>query len=82
MMAVQHHESDYLAKRAIDQFDRLYAEGEKRAKILSLAIHPYLSGQPHRMKYLEAIYDYVRRFDGVAYWTGEEILDWYSKAHA
>ncbi len=33
MMAVQHHEADYLFKRAIDQFDRLYAEGEKRAKI-------------------------------------------------
>ena len=41
MMAVQHHESDYLLKRAIDQFDRLYAEGEKRAKIFALAIHPY-----------------------------------------
>ena len=66
MMAVQHHESEYLLKRTIDQFDRLYAEGEKRAKILALAIHPYLSGQPHRIKYLEAIYDYARRFDGVA----------------
>ena len=28
MMIVQHHESDYLLKRAIDQFDRLYAEGQ------------------------------------------------------
>jgi len=27
MMIIQHHESEYLAKRAIDQFDRLYAEG-------------------------------------------------------
>ena len=27
MMIVQHHESDYLLKRTIDQFDRLYAEG-------------------------------------------------------
>ena len=77
MMAVQHHESDALLKRAIDQFDRLYAEGEQRAKIFSIAIHPYLSGQPHRIKYLEAIYEYTRRFDGVLYWTGEEILDWY-----
>jgi peptidoglycan/xylan/chitin deacetylase (PgdA/CDA1 family) len=77
MMAVQHHESEYLLKRTIDQFDRLYAEGGARAKILSLAIHPYLSGQPHRIKYLEAIYDYARRFDGVLYWTGEEILAWY-----
>ena len=77
MMIVQHHESDYLLKRAIDQFDRLYAEGKDRAKIMSLAIHPYISGQPHRIKYLEAIYDHVRRFDGVLHWNGAQILDWY-----
>ena len=77
MMIVQHHESDYLLRRAIDQFDRLYAESEHRAKICSLAIHAYISGQPHRIKYLEAIYDYARRFEGVLYWTGEEILNWY-----
>jgi hypothetical protein len=44
---------------------------------MALAIHPYLSGQPHRIKYLEAIYDYTRKFDRVLYWTGEEILHWY-----
>ena len=80
MMAVQHHESDYLLKRMTDQFDRLYAESAQRAKIVSLAIHPYLSGQPHRIKYLEAIYDYVKRFDGVLHWNGEQILDWYKSA--
>ena len=62
MMIVQHHESDYLARRAIDQFDRLYAEGKNRAKVMALAIHPYISGQPHRIKYLEAIYDHVAPF--------------------
>ena len=77
MMIVQHHESDYLLKRTIDQFDRLYAEGAERAKIISLAIHPYISGQPHRIKYLEAIYDHVARHDGVLHWNGEQILDWY-----
>jgi allantoinase len=80
MMIVQHHESDYLLKRAIDQFDRLYAEGKHRAKIMALAIHPYISGQPHRVKYLEAIYDYVDRFEGVLHWNGAEILDWYLSA--
>jgi len=77
MMIVQHHESDYLARRAIDQFDRLYAEGKDRAKIVTLAIHPYISGQPHRIKYLEQIYDYVNQFDGVLHWNGAEILDWF-----
>ena len=79
MMIVQHHESDYLLKRTIDQFDRLYAESAQRAKIVALAIHPYISGQPHRIKYLEAIYDYVNRFDGVLHWNGAQILDWYKK---
>ena len=80
MMIVQHHESDYLLKRAKDQFDRLYAEGEHRAKIMALAIHPYISGQPHRIKYLEDIYSYVNGFDGVLHWNGVEILDWYRQA--
>jgi peptidoglycan/xylan/chitin deacetylase (PgdA/CDA1 family) len=82
MMIVQHHESEYLMRRVIDQFERLYAEGEHRAKIMALAIHPYISGQPHRIKYLEAIYQHARRFDGVLYWTGEEIVDWYLKSGA
>jgi allantoinase len=80
MMIVQHHESDYLLRRATDQFDRLYAEGKDRAKVMALAIHPYISGQPHRIKYLEAIYDYVGRHDGVLHWNGEQILDWYRSA--
>src|SRR5438093_5224040 len=80
IMIIQHHESEHLAKRAIDQFDRLYAEGKSRAKIMALAIHPYISGQPHRIKYLEAIYDHARRFEGVLHWNGAEILDWYLAA--
>src|SRR5688500_6820412 len=43
MMIVQHHESAYLLQRAIDQFDRLYAEGATRPRIMALAIHPYIS---------------------------------------
>ena len=80
MMIVQHHEGEHLLKRAMDQLDRLYAEGEQRAKIMALAIHPYISGQPHRIKYLEAIYDYAARFEGVLHWNGMEILDWYRSA--
>src|SRR5438128_12215232 len=80
MMIVQHHEGAHLAPRAIDQFDRLYAEGKSRAKIMALAIHPYISGQPHRIQYLEAIYDHARRFPGVLHWNGAEILDWYLAA--
>ena len=49
-------------------------------KIFSLAFHPYLSGAPHQIKYLEQLLEYAGRHEGVAFWTGEQILDWYRGA--
>jgi hypothetical protein len=63
-----------------DQFDRLYAEGAETARIMSIAVHPYISGVPHRIKYFEACFEYMRRHAGVLFWTGEQILDWYLAA--
>ena len=80
IMLVQHHESAYFTTRCIDSFERLYREGAGRAKIMAIAIHPYISGQPHRIKYLEAVYDHVNRHAGVLHWNGAEILDWYLAA--
>jgi hypothetical protein len=37
----------------------------------------YLTGVPHRIKYLEMLYDHILGHDGVVMWTGAEILDWY-----
>jgi len=79
---VQHHPAEIFLKRAIDQFDRLYREAAERAKILSLAIHPYITGVPHRIKYLEEFLAYAQAHAGVAFWTGEEILSWYERAGA
>ncbi len=81
-MMIQHHESPYWLKRAQDSFDRLHREGEERAKIMAIAIHPYISGQPHRIRYLEEIYDYVNGHEGVVHWNGPEILDWWKGARA
>ncbi|GAC1479548.1 MAG: polysaccharide deacetylase family protein [Acetobacteraceae bacterium] len=79
-MLVQHHESPYWATRCKDMFDRLHQEGAERAKIMAVAIHPYISGQPHRIKYLEETYDYFRQQEGVVFMNGAEILDWYRGA--
>jgi len=80
MMMVQHHQAGEFLKRATDQFDRLYAEGERRAKILCFAIHPYISGVPHRIGYLEAFLAYAAKHPGVAFWNGEQILAWWRAA--
>jgi len=76
-MIVQHHESPYWATRCRDTLDRLHQEGAERAKIMAIAIHPYISGQPHRIRYLEEVYDYCRQQDGVVFMNGAGLLNWY-----
>jgi hypothetical protein len=49
---------------------------------MAISIHPYLTGVPHRIKYLEALYDYILGHEGVVMWTGGQILDWYRSARA
>jgi hypothetical protein len=47
---------------------------------MAIAIHPYISGQPFRIKYLENVYSAIAKHKGVLHWNGEQILDWYLKA--
>src|SRR3989442_4139043 len=78
-MVIQHHESSEWLQRCKDYFDRLYAEGARNPRVMALAVHPYISGVPHRIKYFEAVYDYMRKQKGVWLTTGEEIYEWYKK---
>jgi len=75
--AVQQHPSDEMLKRGMAQFDRLYKDGATTPRVMAISVHPYLSGVPHRIAYLERLYDYVLKHEGVLVWTGEQILDWF-----
>jgi hypothetical protein len=79
MMALQHHQSEEMYVRCTAFFECLYAESIERAKIMSIAHHPYLSGSPHRIADVERMYAQLLAKPGVATWDGEQILDWYLK---
>ena len=49
---------------------------------MAIGVHPFITGVPHRIKYLAAVFDYIERHPGVAFMTGGEILDWYKAAAA
>lgn len=78
--AIQHLPSDAFMHRCIAQFDRLWAEGADQPRVMAISLHPYLSGVPHRIGYLERAIDHILGHDGVAWMTGEEIADWYLAA--
>ena len=74
---IQHHRSPELLERARDHFDTLYQEGTKSARVMAIAVHPYITGAAHRIRYFDEIFKYIKSHDGVLLWTGSEILDWY-----
>ena len=81
MMMIQHHRAEELYDRSIAQFDRLYAEAETEgAKVMGLAVHPYISGVPHRIAWFEKILEHIAQRPGALFWQGRQILDWYEKA--
>ena len=44
---------------------------------MCIAIHPYISGQPHWIAHLDRALAYICRHEGVWKATGEEIADSY-----
>jgi allantoinase len=78
VIVVQHQGAAGFAQKCIDTFDQLYEESASRPKFMALAVHPYVSGQPGRIRYLASVYEHIARHAGVLHWTGEQILDWYS----
>jgi hypothetical protein len=48
---------------------------------MAISVHPYITGAPHRIGYLEKLYEHVLQRPDVKLWTGERILDWFNAAH-
>lgn len=80
MSAIQLQRSDEIFLRGKDQFDQLYKEGATIPRVMAISIHPYLTGAPHRIRYLEALYDHILSHEGVIMATGGEILDFYKQS--
>jgi len=74
LMAEYGHSSSQYAEQVIDHFEFLYREAaEHGGRILSLPLHPWLIGVPHRIGALERILDHVVARAGIWSATGAEI---------
>ena len=63
------------------QFDRLYAEGEESGTVMCIPLHPYLIGQPYRIKAFEEALAYITGHDKVWLATGREIAQHFLAHH-
>ncbi|MBX9740651.1 MAG: polysaccharide deacetylase family protein [Beijerinckiaceae bacterium] len=55
------------------QFDVLYRESETQARVMAIALHPYITGVPHRIGALDSALEYICKHDDVWLATGAEI---------
>lgn len=65
------------AKMCIDQFDVLYEEAETSSVVMCLALHPFVTGQPHLVHALDEIFSHIKSRDKVWWTTGDAIADHY-----
>ena len=77
IMSLQNHRSAELHDRTMDQFETLWAEGADNARVMAIAIHPYIHGVPHRIGHYRRMLETLAAREGTLFWTGDQILDWY-----
>ena len=60
-----------------ESFDRLYQDGAVNGRLLGLSLHPWLTGQPFRIGYLDDALGHMTGHSQVWPASGEAIIDWF-----
>jgi len=59
----------------VDHFDEMLAQSETGPLVMGIALHPYLVGQPHRLKPLRRALRHLRAAQGTWWTTPGRIRD-------
>jgi allantoinase len=65
------------AQMIMDGFDRLWIDASETGRLLVLNLHPFVIGQPARIKYLRRVLAHLCSRERVWFGTGNEIAAWY-----
>jgi peptidoglycan/xylan/chitin deacetylase (PgdA/CDA1 family) len=71
------YEADYFSEICKRQFDRLYDEGVENGRVMCIALHPYIIGQPWRIRYLDQLIDYILSHSNVWVTTSDQLAEYY-----
>jgi len=72
-----HRTAEEFREMICRQFDVLYREGAQSGRVMAIALHPYLTGVPHRIDAFDAALAYICRHPRVWKATGCEIARHY-----
>ncbi len=81
ILVQNHHSEDDFRDQLCDQFDYLYNESATQGgRVMAISLHPWVIGQPYRIKALEEALAHIMQHEGVWAATGSEILDAWKEA--
>jgi len=83
LLHAKHYPPEYFVDMVRAQLGRLVRDAERdgQARVACIATHPFLSGQPHMLRHLEAIFDLVRGDDRLWVTRAGDIADHYLEHH-
>jgi allantoinase len=68
---------DDFYRRICETIDVLHEEGARNGRVMGIALHPFLIGVPHRIRYLDRALKYIAAHGKVWFATGHEIIEAY-----
>jgi allantoinase len=68
---------DDFYRMVVDQFDQLYDDSAQSGRVMALALHPFIIGQPFRARHLSRALQYIASHEGVWLTTSDEIAENY-----
>jgi len=62
-----------------ENFDTLYKEGSINPRVMCIGLHPFIIGQPFRIKEFDRILKYIENHDDVWLTTSGDIANWFEQ---
>jgi allantoinase len=63
----------------VDNFDEMLEQAHAQPLVMGIALHPYIVGQPYRLRHLRRALEHIQREKRVWWTTPGEICDWVSQ---
>lgn len=61
MIVVRQMDGADFARMIVDQFDEMLAQAREQPLVMGIALHPYLVGQPYRLRHLRTALEHIAR---------------------
>jgi allantoinase len=73
MIVARQMDAKDFAQMIIDQFDEMLEQSKRQALVLGIALHPYIVGQPYRLRHLRRALQHIaaareRAHEGTGVW--------------